>query len=148
MRVFPPAERTGVVQNEFNPPPVMNSVALTLDFVPPAGAVRLRVLVEQSEDGVAWFPLGGAEVVDVRNNAGPYIWTFSEQLMRSDVCDVKGYGSCRSFQSNGKTYRQLALMSRQRLTVETDAPLTYSVDADVSDNPPPQSAQALLGIGP
>jgi hypothetical protein len=144
------AERDGVATMEFQVPRGKNSIALTLEFEPPPTQVGFRFSIDQSLDGAKWWLLGGGFLHDVRKldaegqPVKSFDWNLHEQLLRADECDRQGYAAMRDHEFGGRTYRQLQLCDRQRLTVVTTGPLTYSVDATVDDSPLPARLRAQL----
>ena len=146
------AKRSGIVTVEFQAPPGRNTITLVMGFTPPSEPVRFRFTIEQT-DGEVWWVLGGAELSDVRKTdedgqpVTSYAWRFTEQLVRSDECVRRGYASTRSYQINEQTYKHLALCVRQRLTIETDNELEYSIDTSVVDRPYSRTLSKLIGGG-
>jgi hypothetical protein len=151
IRILDFIERYEVAMVEFHAPPGRNSIEIVLTIDPPPSQVGFRFVIEQSLDGVEWWTLAGGTLRDVRRldaqgqPVTSFSWMISEQLLRSDECDKRGYVSMRDHEFRGQTYRQLALCDRQRLTVETTGPLTYSVDATVADSPLPHELRRQLG---
>lgn len=135
--------------------------------------VSLRVKVEQTTDGVAWFTLGGMTIADVRlflesrDKLGALYthgWLrVTEQIVRHDVYQGRNWAEAYELKNDadGAWYHQLALTTRLRFrmvaftpTPEGDiqdfANLTYGLDAEIrrTEQPPTpigRRSASLLG---
>lgn len=164
MDLFPQETRSGVAEARTLVDD--GETALTVNITPDLTnlgrePVGIKVLIEQSPDGVTWFPFGGFEDPDIRNCltnkegmlTGVLTATFTEQVYRHDVIERKGYVTKRTVPTDtNETYYQLKLCPEVRVIVDTftlvdgkreaDAELNYKVDIITSDVQP---APVLLG---
>lgn len=165
--VLLPARRSGTVQTTIQPDPGQNRVVarIRLDPLAVQASTSLTLTIEQSPDGILWWPLGGMYVRDVAEKlaqpgrrGAPDILQLSltEGLARADLYRDQRYADFGGFShelrrdEDGAHYYQLALCPRVRFRVEVSRPLVYSLDCDILQRPAPpcpigRRSASLLG---
>lgn len=170
MQILAPTRRSGRIVTEINPPLGQNRIMVRLPIdessLPGVRPVAVNVTLEQSADGVLWWPIGGFSVGDVRaklNSIGKdgqrrTLWgRFSEQLYRGDAYKALRFdqfgGAAYDLKNpeDGAEYYQLQLCSRLRLIVESSDRFTYGLEADLMrtaapDVPIGRRSASLLGV--
>lgn len=153
--------KTGQSAAQVNPPPRENFVEAEV-LVSKTGlgqGVSLSLLLEQSDDGVTWWPLAGTawdDVLAVLNSGDKsgrpnrLALRVTEQLVRHDVFTGKGWGEAHELQEGNAHYHQLALAGRLRVTVSTSDNVGYSTQIRTNlGKPPPcplgQQSASLVG---
>lgn len=146
------ARRDGLIR--VSAPVSAGQTAVDLTFTPDlpdlatAGLTTVTVLVEQSADGGAtWFTLGGFGPTSIqsvggllKNGAGETILnrqtglpdtqlrlSLTEEIRRADL--VGSFETVHEYTLRGQTYKQYAMLGTMRVTITTDKPLIYSLDA-------------------